>query len=523
MNQDFFIIIFKGLQYYWTEIEMNNDYSIFYKDKFIEKEFKKLCPKSGGVTLEILKSIKFSIIEKGKCYYSQREFAKHFKVSQQLISQSIRLIEKNLNTKFLPFPKYTINNGLHKNCPYRQILIPPSLYKKLTIDGNQELTIGRRELTIDALGVDNRNFRFISKINNLHGSTYIPIYTYLYKYFLYSFLFPSEIKRENIKYIAETKLSAETSPFISFLGENSMKKHSLSINKKHKLTVKKYVVTYDSYGLSAKDFMNYVEIHRVLSKWLDILIDNNIVPKVENTKMFLSSWNNTTNPRFIKHRVDPKSIVFKRICLALTYRMWSEKINIDDIEKAIENFNTLSNKQGRLMHVKKLDCLTSFLWNSTSFGQKDYFKLSLLEENAGLTEYYNKELPPQRAFERVRKMFGIIFYNDRPKLGKEIFKNNYRKFVDFTNEMVNNHRTKETCRFQEYDDTLEGFTDYIKTYFEYVYDTIKKSNSTYQWSPNYILRQHAEFVLWLSHQKGWEDFMKDKKIVHKPIKYELFS
>lgn len=525
MYQEEFNIIFEGLKNYWINEELNNPLSIFYKSKQIEKEFKKLCHKSGGVTLKILKAIKFSIIEKGKCYYSQRELAKYFKVSQSTVKQSMQLIERILQTKFIPFPKNIINNQLSKHCSYRQMLIPPSLYMNLSVDSishNMNLSVEDGNLSVETKEPECIKSWLINNFQHLKTSTYIPIYNTLYTYGYIHFY---SLLRKEKKYIwKETSSFCEGS--FSSLSNNKEKtmKHKLIVDvNKNVLNKKKYVVDYKSYGIDPKKFMNHVEIHRVLYKWLEILIENNVVPKIENTKMFLSSWNNYGNPRFIKHRINTKAKTFKLICIALTYRMWSEKINIDNIEKAIENFNTLANKQGRLLHTKKLDSLLHFLWNSRTYGQKDYFKLCILDENIVLTEYYNKDIPPQRAFERVRKMFGVIFYSDKPEYGKEVFKKNYKKFIEFTNNMVNNHRTKEMGKFGEYENVLDGFTDYIKTYFEYVYKRIEKSNSLYVWNPNYILGLHGEFVLWLSHQKGWENFMKDKKVYNKPPKYRLFS
>jgi hypothetical protein len=514
MSQEIFNVIFEGLRNYWLNVEIEDKSSIFSKEKITEKEFKKLNRKSGGTTLKIIKSIKLSILEKGKCYYSQREMAKKFKVSQQTIQQSMNLIEKVCQTKFIRLPKSVINNQLSNKSYFRRVLIPPSLYSMLTVDDQSKLTIDKGMLTILTKDVDNSKLGFFNKINDLKNTTYIPIYNYLYNLFSSYTSYKQEEKR------LEENSDFPNDPSLFFKNKDKLMKYKLKkIDNK-----KRVIVDYKDFGLHPKQFMNHVELHRELEKWLEICINNNYKPNKQITKLFLTTWNNFGNKRFIRHRPNEKSLTFKLICLALCYRMHSENINLEQIEKAIENFNEISSSQGRLMHVKKLDCLSTFLWNSRLYGQKDYFSLCILDKNVVLAEYYNKnEVPPERAFERVRKMFGTIFYKDRPELGKEVFRNNYRLFSEFTNNMIYNHRYLEMCKFtEEYmDNPIDGFTDYIMHYFSYVYKRVEKSTNTYVWTPRFILDQHAEFVGWTSNQGAyWKNFGK-KKNVSKRFKLEI--
>lgn len=380
MNQEKLNTIFTNLKHYWQNVEIEDKNSIFSKEKITEKEFKKLCRRSGGVTLKIIKAIKMSILQKGKCYYSQRELAKYFKVSQSTIKQSMKLIEKVLNTKFLPFPKEIINNGLSKHCSYRQILIPPSLYKNLSVVDQNNLSVEERNLSVVTKEPECSNSGFFKNFNQLKISTYIPIYNTLYtdiKPFL------SLLRKEEKKVL----ISSQNSEILYneenfFLGEEQMK---------HKLRIvdKKNIVDYKDYGLNPKEFMNHIEVHRDLLKWFDILVDKGVSPKREITKMFLNTWNSIGNPKFSKHRPNPKSKTFKLICLALTYRMWSENISLEDVESAINKFITLTNKQGKLKYSKRYDCLTSFLWNSQTYVKRDNFQLCLKKENEMLGEYYN--------------------------------------------------------------------------------------------------------------------------------------
>jgi hypothetical protein len=520
ISQEKLNTIYYGIIKYWKNKELNNPDSIFYYPKSIEKEFKKVCPKSGGTTLKILKSIKLSVMEKGKCYYTERDFAKQFKVNKKTVHQSLTLIEEKLQTKFINIPMSIINNYKKKTTsPFRQILIPPGLYKlvvddqnKLVVDGNK-LVVDEGKLVVERGVVGGR---MVKKPNDFNIKKTVPniytLYTTLYNTLICNIYFSSFGKRKNVTNDFASKSCATT----LFIERKPMK---------YKLKVKpRLIVSYKSFGLKPYQFVDHVEVHRELYKWIEILIENNVVPKVEQTKMFLNYWNNLGNKRFKRHRINLKSITFKMICLALTYRMWSENINFETIEKAIDNFNTLSNSQGKLLHTKKLDCLIHFLWNSKTYGQKDYFKLCILDEQIVLTEYYCKELPPKKSFEIVRKLFGFIFYKDRQEEGKLVFKRNYKKFIDFTNKMIENHRTKEMGRFDEYDDPIDGFSDYINTYFSYCFQSIKNSNSTFVWTPSFILDLHSQFVLWLSHQAGWKDFMKDKKVSdinEKPKKYRL--
>jgi len=514
LSQEKLKIIFDGLKNYWSNVEIENENSIFYKKKITEKEFKKLCPKSRGVTLKILKAIKLSFMRGGRCYYTQRELAKQFKVNRSTIQQSMNLIEKICKTKFIRLPKSVVNYKLSNKSYFRQMLIPPSLHKKLDVDGDFKLDVEKGMLDVERGGVGRRCSEILNDSMELKT---IPISLYLNLYsIIYSYLNLSDLNEEknNTKCFDKHRQ-------LTFIFKEKTMKQKLQVKKEHTL-----VITYETFGINPKKFMSHIELHRILSKWLDILIDKNIIPKFEQTKMFLSSWNNIdSNKRFTKHRVNTKSFTFKLICLALTYRMWIEGITIEEVEKSIENFNLISSKQGKLMHIKKLDCLNHFLCNSRSYGQKDYFKLSLLDEKIVLTEYYNKIIPPERAFERVRKLFGSIFYSDRPEVGKDVFKTNYKRFIDFTNNMVNNHMKKEMEGFEPEEENdeeiIDAFHRYVEAYFSYVYKTIEKSNSLYVWTPHFILGQHGEFVGWLSHQKGWKNFMKDKKIEEKPQRFKL--
>lgn len=513
LSQEKLKVIFDGLKNYWSNVEIEDENSIFYKKKIIEKEFKKLCPKSRGVTLSILKAIKLSFMKGGRCYYTQRELAKQFKVSQSTVKQSMKLIEKICKTKFLKLPKSIVNYKLSNKSYFRQMLIPPSLHKKLSVDGDFKLSVEKGMLSVERGGVECICSGILNDSIKL-GAIPISLYHNLYG-IIYSYLNPSDLNEEK----NNTKCFLQKHQELTFFSKDKPMKQNLQVKEKHTL-----VVTYETFGINPKKFMSHIELHRTLSKWLDILIDKNIIPKFEQTKMFLSSWNNIdNNKRFTKHRVNTKSFTFKLICLALTYRMWIEGVTIEEVEKSIENFSLIASKQGKLLHVKKLDCLNHFLCNSRSYGQKDYFKLSLLDEKIVLTEYYNKSIPPERAFERVRKLFGSIFYSDRPQVGKEVFKSNYKRFIDFTNIMVDNHMKKEMEGFEPEDEEeiIDAFHRYVEAYFSYVYRTIEKSNSLYVWTPYFILGQHGEFVGWLSHQKGWRNFMKDRKIEEKPQRFKL--
>lgn len=521
MNQDKLNVIFTGLKHYWQNVEIEDKKSIFSKEKITEKEFKKLCRRSGGTTLKIIKAIKMSILKKGKCYYSQRELAEHFKVSQHTINQSMKLIEKTLNTKFLPFPKEIINNGLSKHCSYRQILIPPSLYRNLIlVDENNPILVKRNPILVTK-EPDTSYSGFFKNFKQLKITTYIPIYNNLYTDIKYSI---SLLRKEKEILISSQNPKILSTNENSFLGEEQMK-HKLSIVNKRN------VIDYKDYGLNPKEFMNHVEVHQYLSKWFDILIDKGVAPKRELTKMFLNTWNSIGNPKFSKHKPNPKSKTFKLICLALTYRMWSENIDLEDVEAAINKFVILTDKQGKLKYSKRYDCLTSFLWNSQTYVKRDNFQLCLKRENEMLGEYYNYNTKYQKALNGVKKLFGKTFYTDRPDLNKEEFQTNYRKFVDFTNEMVKNHTTKEMVGFnpQEYEneeveDQIDSFYRYIKSYFVYVYERIQKTEYKNLWSVNTILgdKMKSEFVLWvINSQPGWEGFMKELVIEEKPKKFKL--
>lgn len=505
-------VIYYGLIDYWQEIELNDPNSIFYTEKFIEKEFKQLCPRAGETTLKILKAIKFSIIEKGKCYYTERELAKHFKINRQAINKILKVIAKTLNTEFIKIPtNNVIKTRCKSNSSYKQILIPPKLYKKMLIQ-LQIPEYNETEGGNTSGGGGNTSSNLTKDFNKLQT---LPIYKTLYK---------------NL-YVRVQSLRVKYDPFLSynspFGGIYKKKKNQCDFeneialhphffeekpNMKPKLKTKpNLIINFDSYGLKPYKFLDHVEVHRELFKWLNILIDNNVAPKIIQTKMFLQVWNNFGNPRFVKHNVNIKSNTFKYICIALTYRMWSENLSFENIEKAIENFNTIVSNQGRMLYVKKINCIKHFLWNSRTYGQKDYFMLSILDEHCVLAEYYCKQLPPDKSFEVVRKLFGYIFYKEKPKEGKKEFKKYYKPFIDFTNEMIENHRTKKMCKFGEYNTSLEGFEDYIFSYFSYCYRMIKNSENPFAWKTYNILDMHSDFVLWLSNQKGWEGFMEDKK------------
>jgi hypothetical protein len=277
--------------------------------------------------------------------------------------------------------------------------------------------------------------------------------------------------------------------------------------------------------------MGHIEVHRDLEKWLQICIDKGIPPKREITKMFLNTWNNIGNPRFTKHRPNPKSKTFKLICLALTYRMWSENINLEQVEKAIDKFIILTEKPGKLKYSKKFDCLTTFLWNSQNYVKRDNFQLCLKDENEMLSEYHNYNTKYQKSLDGVRKLFGKTFYPNRPDLNKKEFQANYKKFVDFTNEMVSNHTTKEMIGFnpQEYENgemenQIDSFFRYIKSYFVYVYERIEKVEFKGFWSDNNILgdKMKNEFILWvINSQPGWKNFMKNIENEKRPKKFKL--
>lgn len=549
-------VIYYGIVNYWKEKEFKDPNSIFYPEKIIETEFKKLCPRAGETTLKILKAIKFSLLEKGKCYYTERELAKHFKVNKKTIHKILKIIAKNLDTEFIKIPTKSVKIKCKSKSHYKCILIPPTLYDKLKLHLELE-EFGKckkndKNFPNDSLMLEDggtlKNTQSDSfekknnKSNNFNeledGGTYVqdggtclkftkdfkqletlPIYNTLY-----TFLF----EKRFVKYKKYVGLSSflktpsvfsknEANPGISE-AENAGNNFLFPLSKentsmKHKLRIKpSLIINFDSYGLKPDKFLKHIELHKDLFNWLTILVKNNVVPKVVQTKMFLQIWNTFNNSRFIKHRINVKSITFKLICIALTYRMWSEKVSIENIEKVIESFNVLSNNQNRLLHTKKLNCLKHFLWNDRSYGQKDYFELSLFDKDHVLSEYYCKQLPPDKSFEIVRKLFGYVFHYNKPEEGKKEFKRYYKLFIDFTNEMIKNHRTKKMCKFGEYDTSLEGFEEYIYSYFCYCYNDIKEYENPKYWKPYNILSLHSDFVLWLSHQKGWEGFMEDKVI-----------
>jgi hypothetical protein len=521
--------VFEEIQQLWIK-ELDNPKSIFYKDKFIEKEFKKICSRAGNTTLKIIKAIKFSLLEKQKCYYSQRDLAKHFKVNLKTVKQSIDLIEKTLNTKFIFLPKETINNNISNKSRGRFILLPPIFFQKFIFlcqqyfdDGSSGFDDGSLKNKSNKInGIEKFDDGSLTKfLNNSLNLQVIPIYLYnLYNYntsiFLSLFKVLRTLKEERKYTIGKSSLtSLNNLPSFFENKENPLKlklkvkPKRVTLNIKQKPTV---IVNMNDYGIHARQFQDHVELHRTLYNWVEELIENNIEPKTEETIEFLKAWDIFGNKRFVKHRPNPTSATFKFIRIALTYRLWTQQIDVSKTIEAIKRFSELSEIKGTLYFCKKLTILNHFLWNNPVYCHRDFFRISLIEtKSAAVAEYYaQKDVIYTRSLEKIRELFVKVFYPDKEEMGNKIFYDNYHRFTTFTKEMVEDHKTKELVKFSG--GGLEGLAQYVHTYFDYVKHSTKFTENTYFRSLSHILgiSKKGEFILWTSQRKGWEDFYKEK-------------
>lgn len=111
---------------YWQK-ELNDESSIWHRNKFIELEIKKLYPRAGKLVKSILKCIKMCFMDKGKFYYTQREMAEHFQTRQTHVSKAIKQIEKHTGITFIRIPTKFVNPSKPKNSSGRWTPIPFSL------------------------------------------------------------------------------------------------------------------------------------------------------------------------------------------------------------------------------------------------------------------------------------------------------------------------------------------------------------------------------------------------------------
>lgn len=110
------------LKDFW-KMEIENPYSCWNKDAFIEDEIKEKNRKAGKNILDIAYSMKQSILKIGCYHHSNKETAKFLKIDKNNVKRAKKVIKKLLNIDFIKIP-LSFNSS---HTTYRSFLMPPNL------------------------------------------------------------------------------------------------------------------------------------------------------------------------------------------------------------------------------------------------------------------------------------------------------------------------------------------------------------------------------------------------------------
>lgn len=520
IDDDYHKKVYDLIVRFWLEEEINNQSSPFYKNSKIEIYIKRIYPKARQNILNIAKSYKFSILTKGKCYYTQQSMAEHFNIARERVSEAQSKLEEILETKFIIFPSKIINPTINKKSSGIKVLIPPMLYKML-LQMEKDSTVEREDSTVQRVDSMVQKDSIRESLGNLRYL--VSTYGLLYYYFSYTFL----LRKKDIKEMSNRRFGKNPKtykPFCTNVITNNTNVLEFKMPKKFELTKKKVIerfklkrkkqeiITFDDYKINPKQFMNHIEIHRVLNKWFDILIEANVPPMIEETEEVIKKWNNIENERFSRVNIGKtnKSKTYYLVNLAVSYRMWSMRLTIEQILQSIDNFDSFTTG-GRLKFKKKIHLLNDFLWNDQRYSKKDHFKLSILDKGRALQEYYGVNTKYKNSLDYVRRYYGITFLEGSTKENRELFNVNYKLFVDFTNIFVEAHMKKDMVKFYDPDSNFEGFKKLIRAYFDYADVVTSKSKSTYARKPMNLLgaQMKLDFIAYTKNQEGWKNFWVD--------------
>ena len=126
--------IVQMLENYWKQ-EINDIDSPFYKETLVEVRARKYFKRWGKNIKQILFSIKQSVIEKQKWYYTEQELSDHFKISKNRVGEALKLICKNMEMILIKLPSRSNINGNNSQSPkWRFFIVPPNLVRDLKLN-----------------------------------------------------------------------------------------------------------------------------------------------------------------------------------------------------------------------------------------------------------------------------------------------------------------------------------------------------------------------------------------------------
>jgi hypothetical protein len=520
---DYYNII-QSLESYWEE-EINNPNSPFFSESNIRKSSWKYFKRWGTTIEKILNSIKGSVTEKRKWYYSEKELAGYFKTSVPRISNSLKLITQNMGMLLIGLPsRFEFEGNDRTFSEKRYYLAPPNFCKKLKeIIPDFDYRIYRIELTFTSseeglsftkgvivydkkYGVKNskggyrltpkgyrltpKGYRVIPKDQGIQISA-SPYYKLPIHYTIQPIDYLCMFTAYAVNYTRRENAS-RCDPFFQDYKEQAKmtsKRLKLTINSKYKtakqkaaelkqeriliankpLTSKRYKLKTDiqitaaDYGVKDSKLYTKVELHRFLQEALDYVRDNNVYPIDEkDIWKFLNYWNAVDNNHLAKKSPRVTSQSFAHLKLALTYRLHSNKISIVKCMKAIDNFSLFAKSHGQLKRKRKnLDPLNDFLFNTSR--TRPWFNICLKSQEEARQEVFVKTTDFKLTSERVTNLFSEYFYGGNKKLANREITTNYSAFVDWIDFLVDEHQTNHVggMRVEEY---LKSFFEFLRKF-----------------------------------------------------------
>lgn len=462
-------ITIRDVRLMW-EKEIKRKKSIFHKKSNVERRIKELVGnRKCSLMIKIIKSIKYSVNNKGTFYYTQRELAKHFSTSLTAVQYSMKRIQEILGIKFLHMKTRYLSHSYPKR--FRFIAIPERK-KAISVifnpcDTNSPPCDTNSPVDVTLIG----NSKILDSVEKTNGCKEAKVAPNIH-------LKDTSGKPTN----GDKKVLKNQRTFLSLsfcenppqndINENrffllkqniSEKKDMRKIvhKKPTRLKLKRKLVSYGDYCLHPKKFSNMVPHHSFLSKAFDFVLSKNVFPYIEETKEIMDYWNSVKNDKFAKNRINTESRTFREICLAVTYRMASLSLTTTQIKKAISNFNEFTNIHGQLSKSKKYHLLQTFLFNPQY--SKKWFEICIKEKDSALSELYTVKTEFGKTRDVVIQNYIRIFHNGSKIKAEADVAANYKALVSFAEEIAVDHRDKLLIKSYGF-----NLKEYIQEYFDFI-------------------------------------------------------